>query len=86
MMKTYLITGAAGFIGSNFVKYVLRKYGGGINIVILDALTYAGNLASIKDEIQLPNVRFVKGDIGDEVLVSQIFKDNDIDFVVNFAA
>lgn len=86
MMKTYLITGAAGFIGSNFVKYVLRKYGGGINIVILDALTYAGNLASIKDEIRLPNVRFVKGDIGDEVLVSQIFKDNDIDFVVNFAA
>ena len=48
-MKTYLVTGAAGFIGSNFVKYILDKYGDNIEIIILDALTYAGNLASIKN-------------------------------------
>ena len=60
-MRKYLVTGAAGFIGSNFVKYLLRKYGEQIEIVILDALTYAGNLTTIKDEIALPNVTFVKG-------------------------
>ena len=48
-MKTYLVTGAAGFIGSNFVKYILGKYGDNIEVIILDALTYAGNLASIKE-------------------------------------
>ncbi len=85
-MKTYLVTGAAGFIGSNFVKYILKKYGDGVSIVILDALTYAGNLLSIKDEIELPNVKFVKGDIGDRDLVTGIFGDNDVDYVVNFAA
>jgi len=85
-MKTYLITGAAGFIGSNFVKYVLGKYGDDVRLIILDALTYAGNLASIKDEIELPNVTFVKGDIGDNELVSRLMQDNDVDYVVNFAA
>ena len=55
-MKTYLVTGAAGFIGSNFVKYILDKYGDNIEVIILDALTYAGNLASIKEEIERPNV------------------------------
>jgi len=85
-MKTYLITGAAGFIGSNFVKYVLGKYGDDVRLIILDALTYAGNLASIKDEIELPNVTFVKGDIGDNELVSRLMHDNDVDYVVNFAA
>lgn len=64
-MKTYLVTGAAGFIGSNFVKYLLKKYGKDIQIIIVDALTYAGNLASIKDEIELDNVSFVKSDIAD---------------------
>ncbi len=85
-MATYLITGAAGFIGSNFVKYILKQHGKGINIIILDALTYAGNLSSIKDEILLSHVQFVKGDIGDHQAVAAIFKENDIDFVVNFAA
>ncbi len=85
-MKTYLVTGAAGFIGSNFVKYLLKKYDNDIRIIILDALTYAGNLASIKDEIQRPNVTFVKGDIGDHELVSELLRDNDVDFIVNFAA
>ena len=85
-MKTYLVTGAAGFIGSNFVKYILKKYGSQINVVIVDALTYAGNLASIKDELEFPNVKFVKSDICDYDVISKVFKDNDIDFVVNFAA
>lgn len=85
-IKTYLVTGAAGFIGSNFVKYILHKYGDGIKIIILDKLTYAGNLLSISKEIELPNVTFVKGDIGDASTTSKIFADNDIDFVVNFAA
>ncbi|MBP5498723.1 MAG: dTDP-glucose 4,6-dehydratase [Muribaculaceae bacterium] len=85
-MKTYLVTGAAGFIGSNFVKYLLKKYDNDIRIIILDALTYAGNLESIKDEIKRDNVTFIKGDIGDRELVTRIFAENDVDFVVNFAA
>ena len=85
-MKTYLVTGAAGFIGSNFVKYILKKYGNDVNIIIVDALTYAGNLASIKDEIELPNVSFVKADITDYAAIKLIFDSHHIDFVVNFAA
>lgn len=85
-MKTYLVTGAAGFIGSNFVKYILKKYGNDVNIIIVDALTYAGNLASIKEEIELPNVSFVKADITDYAAIKLIFDSHQIDFVVNFAA
>ena len=47
-MKTYLVTGGAGFIGSNFIKYILGKYGSDVKIIILDALTYAGNLLTLK--------------------------------------
>ena len=85
-MKTYLVTGAAGFIGCNFVKYILGKYGDGIRVIILDALTYAGNLASVKDEIARDNVTFVRGDVGDRELVRQLLRDNDVDYIVNFAA
>ncbi len=85
-MKTYLVTGAAGFIGSNFVKYILKKHGNDVNIIIVDALTYAGNLASIKEEIELPNVSFVKADITDYAAIKSIFDSHHIDFVVNFAA
>ena len=85
-MKTYLVTGAAGFIGSNFVKYILKKHGNDVNIIIVDALTYAGNLASIKEEIELPNVSFVKADITDYAAIKLIFDSHNIDFVVNFAA
>ena len=83
---TYLVTGGAGFIGANYIKYLLKIYGKDVNIVILDALTYAGNLHTIKDEIQLDNVTFIKGDIGDQNLVTKILSDNDIDYIVNFAA
>ena len=85
-MKTYLVTGAAGFIGSNFVKYILNKYGDNIEVIILDALTYAGNLASIKEEIERSNVTFIRGDVGDRELVQEILHDNDVDYIVNFAA
>ena len=85
-MKTYLVTGAAGFIGSNFVKYILDKYGDNIEVIILDALTYAGNLASIKEEIELPNVTFIRGDVRDRELVQDILNNSDVDYIVNFAA
>lgn len=85
-MKKYLVTGGAGFIGSNFVKYLLKKYGRDVEILVLDALTYAGNLLTIKEEIELPNVTFVKGDIGDAELADKIMAEFDPDYVVNFAA
>ena len=50
-MKTYLVTGAAGFIGANFLKYILKKYED-INVIVVDALTYAGNLGTINDELK----------------------------------
>ena len=85
-MKRYLVTGAAGFIGANFLKYLLKKYEEDIYVVVLDKLTYAGNLGTIKDEIADSRVRFVKGDIRNAELVANIFAENDIDYVVNFAA
>lgn len=85
-MKKYLVTGGAGFIGANFVKYLLDKWGNDIEIIILDALTYAGNPLTIKEEMDLDNVRFVKGDIGDRELVTRLMEEFDPDFVVNFAA
>lgn len=88
-MNTYLVTGAAGFIGSNFIKYLLhKKYANdeGLRIIILDALTYAGNLGTIKDDIDEKRCFFVKGDIRDKALADKLFAENDIDYVVNFAA
>ena len=85
-MKIYLVTGAAGFIGVNFVKYMLEKYGKDIQIIVLDKLTYAGNKDSLKDEIAEGKIEFVKGDIGNKELVENIFSRYDIDYVVNFAA
>ena len=87
-MKTYLVTGAAGFIGANYIKYLLyRKYKNqDIRVIILDALTYAGNLGTIKDDIDDKRCVFVKGDIRDRELVDRLFAENDIDYLVNFAA
>ena len=86
VMKKYLVTGGAGFIGANFVKYLLGKWGGDVEITILDSLTYAGNPMTIKDELELDNVRFVKGDIGDSRLVEKVIGETDPDYIVNFAA
>lgn len=82
---TYLVTGGAGFIGANFVKYMLAKYSD-IQIIILDSLTYAGNLGTLSEELKDTRVKFVKGDICDSTVTDKIFSDNTIDYVVNFAA
>ncbi|WP_294725430.1 dTDP-glucose 4,6-dehydratase [uncultured Fusobacterium sp.] len=84
-MKTYLVTGAAGFIGANFLKYILNKHSD-IFVVVLDKLTYAGNLKNIEEELKDKRVEFVKGDICNNELVENIFSKYDIDYVVNFAA
>lgn len=84
-MKTYLVTGGAGFIGSNFVKRILARRPD-CRIVILDALTYAGNLGTLNKELDDERCLFVKGDICDERLVAGIFQDRPVDYVVNFAA
>lgn len=84
-MKTYLVTGAAGFIGANYIKYILGKHDD-IKIVILDALTYAGNLETISQDIDNERCFFVKGNICDRNLADQLFADYKFDYIVNFAA
>ena len=84
-MKKYLVTGAAGFIGANFLKYILNKHKD-IFVVVLDKLTYAGNLKNIEEELKDKRIEFVKGDICNNELVENIFSKYDIDYVVNFAA
>ncbi|MBU3155340.1 dTDP-glucose 4,6-dehydratase [Clostridium estertheticum] len=84
-MKTYLVTGGAGFIGANFIHYMLNKYSD-IKIINLDKLTYAGNLENLKDVETNSNYTFACGDICDKELAEKLFQENDIDYVVNFAA
>ena len=84
-MKSILVTGGAGFIGSNFVKNIIDKYSD-YRIVNLDVLTYAGNLGNLKEISEDKNYRFIKGDIRDRELIQKIFEEEDIQYVVNFAA
>ena len=84
-MKKYLITGCAGFIGSNFVHYMLKKYDD-ILLVNLDKLTYAGNLENLRDAEGDARHVFVQGDICDRELVASLFERFDFDYVINFAA
>ncbi|KPI56298.1 spore coat protein [Clostridioides difficile] len=84
-MKKILITGGAGFIGSNFVHYILNKYVDYF-IVNLDLLTYAGNLETLREIQDKPNYKFVKGDISDKEQVYKLFEEEKFDIVVNFAA
>ncbi len=84
-MKTYLVTGAAGFIGSNFIKYMLREHAN-VRIVVLDALTYAGYYGTIANDVDNERCFFVRGDIRDRELVSSLFEQYAFDYVVNFAA
>lgn len=85
-MRTYLVTGGAGFIGSNYIHYMFRKYGEEIRIINVDVLTYAGNLENLKDVEDYPNYTFVRADICDSEAITKIFEENDIDRVVHFAA
>lgn len=78
-----LITGGAGFIGSNFIRYWMNKYPKD-QIINLDKLTYAGNLQNLKDIEDNPNYEFVQGDICDKDLVMKLTKD--VDLIVHFAA
>lgn len=80
-----LVTGGAGFIGSNFIRYMIKKYPD-YKIVNLDLLTYAGNLENLRDVQEHPNYKFVRGDIADCCLVNNIFKKEQFDYAVNFAA
>jgi dTDP-glucose 4,6-dehydratase len=85
-MRTYLVTGGAGFIGSNYIHYMFRKYDNEIRIINVDKLTYAGNLENLKDLEGRDNYTFVKADICDKEAIRKIFAENDIDRVVHFAA
>ena len=85
-MRTYLVTGGAGFIGSNYIHYMFKKYDNEIRIINVDKLTYAGNLENLKDIEDRENYTFVKADICDSEAIMKIFDENDIDRVVHFAA
>ena len=85
MSNIYLVTGGAGFIGSNFIIYMLNRYPN-IKIINLDSLTYAGNLENLKLVQNFKNYKFIKADICDSVAVREVFKLYNIDYVVNFAA
>jgi len=80
-----LVTGGAGFIGGNFVLYMVNQYPEDM-IVNLDALTYAGNLETLKSVEHKPNYKFVKGDIANRTFINQLFEEEKFDWVVNFAA
>ena len=82
---TIIVTGGAGFIGSNFLFYILKKYPD-YRVICLDKLTYAGNLATLASAMDNPKFRFVKADICDKEAIMKIFEENDIDRVVHFAA
>jgi dTDP-glucose 4,6-dehydratase len=83
--KSILVTGGAGFIGSNFIHYVLKKETD-VFIINLDKLTYAGNLENLKQIENNPNYKFIKGDICNQDLVEHIFQEYSPDCVINFAA
>ena len=84
-MKRILVTGGAGFIGSNFVLHMLERHSD-YHIVNLDALTYAGNLDNLQSVESEPRYHFVKGDIGDKKLLASLFKEHHFGAVVHFAA
>lgn len=85
MSKTILVTGGAGFIGSNFVPYFTAKYPD-YHIINLDKLTYAGNLDNLRECDAMPNYMFVHGDICDRELVEKLFREHDVRGVIHFAA
>ncbi|WP_343248580.1 dTDP-glucose 4,6-dehydratase [Diplocloster hominis] len=85
-MKTYLVTGGAGFIGSNYIHYMFQKYDNAIRIINVDSLTYAGNLENLAEIENRENYTFAKADICDAEAIQKLFDENNIDRVVHFAA
>ena len=83
-MRTVIVTGGAGFIGSNFVRYLLAQTDS--RVVVVDKLTYAGNLASLDDVIKDRRVTFIQADITDRGAIEEIFRTGSPSAVVNFAA
>ena len=84
-MRTYLVTGGAGFIGSNFVYHMLGKYPE-YRIVCVDCLTYAGNLSTLKAALENPNFKFCKINICDREAIYKLFEEEHPDIVVNFCS
>ncbi len=84
-MKNLLVTGGAGFIGSNFVRYMLERYPD-LHVVVFDKMTYAGNLDNLEDVSENERYRFMRGDIADRQAIARLLDSNEIDTVVNFAA
>lgn len=84
-MKKILVTGGAGFIGANFVKYMVDKYPT-YEVFNLDALTYAGNLKTCQEVEEKPNYHFIHGDISDRAFIFNLFEKERFEMVVNFAA
>ncbi len=84
-MKNLLITGGAGFIGANFIHYLLKQHHG-VNLVVLDALTYAGNKQNLAQEITRQTIKFVHGNICDQALIESLLAQHSIDCIVHFAA
>ena len=85
-MKTYLVTGGAGFIGSNFIHHLFHTYGDEVSVINVDKLTYAGNLENLREVEGRKNYRFVRADICDREAIDAIFAEHPIDAVVHFAA
>src|SRR5580704_3678976 len=88
MLKTVLVTGGAGFIGSNYCRYLLEHHPD-YRVVVLDALTYAGNISTMADMATGPDTdrfRFYPGKIQDETVVNGIIEAEKVDYIVNFAA
>lgn len=83
--RRVMVTGGAGFIGSNFIRYILRRHSGW-RVINLDKLTYAGNPANLKDVQSDLRYQFVKGDIADRKLMDRLFKEEEVDAILNFAA
>ena len=85
MIETVLVTGGAGFIGSNFIRYI-QKQSPKTQVINLDLLTYAGSLENLKGLPDSGSYTFIKGDIGDQALVESILRDRQVDTIVHFAA
>ena len=86
MKRTYLVTGGAGFIGSNYIHYMFEKYGDSIQIINVDKLTYAGRLENLAEVEDRGNYRFIEADICDKEMIESLFSKYVIDRVVHFAA